>query len=266
MATALRPLTLGELLDRVFQLYRAHFILFVGIAALPNGVLLAFELATLAEKRNPFSLVWLVAVLVTLLLSFVGGAVAQAATVHAVSQLYLGSRASITGTFLAIRSRVLPLLVAVLVVGIMVGLGMLALLLPGLYLLLRWALVVPSVVIERKSLGGAMGRSAELMKAQYGRVLLIYVLFVVLMMIFASIFQIPAVIATISAGIDGVMPVWAEILVLLGQFLGSSVIGPLFTIAISLVYYDARVRREAFDLDHMVAQLETAPTPSPAAL
>ena len=33
MTTALRPLTLGELLDRTFQLYRNNFLLFVGIAA-----------------------------------------------------------------------------------------------------------------------------------------------------------------------------------------------------------------------------------------
>jgi hypothetical protein len=29
----LRPLTLGELLDRTFLLYRKHFVLFVGLVA-----------------------------------------------------------------------------------------------------------------------------------------------------------------------------------------------------------------------------------------
>ena len=35
-ALDLRPLSLGELLDRTFFLYRRHFLLFVGIAAMPQ--------------------------------------------------------------------------------------------------------------------------------------------------------------------------------------------------------------------------------------
>jgi hypothetical protein len=31
----LRPLSLGEILDRTFSLYRRHFILFLGINAFP---------------------------------------------------------------------------------------------------------------------------------------------------------------------------------------------------------------------------------------
>jgi hypothetical protein len=39
----LRPLSLGELLDRTFALYRQHFALFVGITALPQLLTLAFK-------------------------------------------------------------------------------------------------------------------------------------------------------------------------------------------------------------------------------
>jgi len=45
MTTQLRPLSLSELLDRTFQLYRQYFMLFVGIVALPQLVLLAAQLA-----------------------------------------------------------------------------------------------------------------------------------------------------------------------------------------------------------------------------
>ena len=39
MATAeLRPLSLGELLDRTFSYYRSHFWLFVGIMAISTAV------------------------------------------------------------------------------------------------------------------------------------------------------------------------------------------------------------------------------------
>jgi hypothetical protein len=37
------------------------------------------------------------------------------------------------------------------------------------------------------------------------------------------------------------------------------------TIALSLVYYDERVRKEAFDLHHMLEEMDRSATPSPAA-
>ena len=33
----LRPLSVGEILDRTFTLYRGNFILFVGISAIPHN-------------------------------------------------------------------------------------------------------------------------------------------------------------------------------------------------------------------------------------
>lgn len=41
MNESLRPLTLGEILDRTAQLYRRNFLLFAGVAALPIGVMIA---------------------------------------------------------------------------------------------------------------------------------------------------------------------------------------------------------------------------------
>ena len=53
MATALRPLDTGELLDRTFSLYRTHFSLFVGIVALPNLASLAVQLVAAVERAAP---------------------------------------------------------------------------------------------------------------------------------------------------------------------------------------------------------------------
>jgi hypothetical protein len=44
-ALDLRPLSLGELLDRTFSLYRKHFFLFVGIAAIPYSFFFIINLA-----------------------------------------------------------------------------------------------------------------------------------------------------------------------------------------------------------------------------
>src|SRR5258706_15825176 len=40
MDSTLRPMSTGQVLDRTFHLYKNHFLLFAGIAALPPGMLL----------------------------------------------------------------------------------------------------------------------------------------------------------------------------------------------------------------------------------
>jgi hypothetical protein len=47
MNEPLRPLNLGEILDRTLELYRARFLVFFGIAALPSGIVLAIASASL---------------------------------------------------------------------------------------------------------------------------------------------------------------------------------------------------------------------------
>ena len=52
MSGDLRPLSLGELLDRCFFLYRKNFLLFAGIVALPHLVLLAFQWTGVAVQAG----------------------------------------------------------------------------------------------------------------------------------------------------------------------------------------------------------------------
>jgi hypothetical protein len=56
---------------------------------------------------------------------------------------------------------------------------------------------------------------------------------------------------------------------LVAGFISTCLVGPLATIAFSLVYYDQRVRKEAFDLQLMMTTLDapalqTAPVPTGA--
>jgi hypothetical protein len=104
MSTALRPLSTGELLDRTFSLYRSHFVMFLGIVAIPHLCVLAFQCLALAfqNPRTPMSgvsrtFVWGVgASLVTIAIS----AVSHAATVIAVSQVHLDRPAAVMDSFL----------------------------------------------------------------------------------------------------------------------------------------------------------------------
>jgi len=46
----------------------------------------------------------------------------------------------------------------------------------------------------------------------------------------------------------------SQALIPIGTFLTQCLVGPLMTIGTSLIYYDQRVRREAFDLQHMMSR------------
>src|SRR5206468_3563262 len=92
------------------------------------------------------------------------------------------------------------------------------------------------------------------------RILAVYVLYFVLAMVVSSVWQVPMMIAAFTAAAagtrPGTAPAWTQVLVVVGAFVTQSLVVPLLTIAISLLYYDERVKKEAFDLDTMMAQLD----------
>ena len=113
MDTNLRPLTLGEILDRTAQLYRSNFLLFAGIAAVYAGALLALNLMQiglqelLQAEHMMRQLVWLTrsATGVSLLLAFIFAGAAVAANNRAVGWLHLGQPATIRGAYSGILPR-----------------------------------------------------------------------------------------------------------------------------------------------------------------
>ena len=107
----LRPMSLGEVLDRTFNLYKNNFWLFAGITALPFFLLLVVQVGiagagwaatkTPAAHAPPFSpgaiggMIGGGALVMALYFLMIGAA--HAATVFAVSDLYLSRPASIRG-------------------------------------------------------------------------------------------------------------------------------------------------------------------------
>ncbi|MGB6690327.1 MAG: hypothetical protein WBE76_21035, partial [Terracidiphilus sp.] len=110
METNLRPMSLGEILDRTAQLYRAHFVLFAGISSVYAGVLLLVGLvqtgvqewmqdAHMARQLLLMSGAW---VLLTWIVMFIFGGIAVAANNRAVAWLHLGEPATIRGAYRSI--------------------------------------------------------------------------------------------------------------------------------------------------------------------
>jgi hypothetical protein len=262
MATALRPLTTGELLDRTFSLYRSHFALFLGIFALPHLCVLAFQCLALAFQSpgNQVRNVLTAAIFSVLagLLSIVVIAASQAATVVAVSNVYLDRPASVMDSFSKVKHQIGGVIWLSAKVGFLVGLACIALIVPGILLAVRWSLAVPAKVLEDKNSGEAMSRSSELTLGNRGRVFVIWFLFVILSIGVSMLLQWPIQIAAGVGGLTALQhaAVGWRVASLVATFISQCLVGPLATIAFSLVYYDERVRKEAFDLQLMMTTLD----------
>ncbi len=121
MNEAPRPLNLGEILDRTISLYRSRFLVFLGISAIPTGVILVLAsgafllLAWLGSRfKIPNSQVevgltagiFVAAVVAFALPVFVGAtALASAAMTQAVNRAYFDEKITIRAAYKAIWKR-----------------------------------------------------------------------------------------------------------------------------------------------------------------
>ena len=275
-ALDLRPLSLGELLDRTFFLYRRHFLLFIGIAAIPYLLLLAIGLLSgivfygIPGRAAAPSSVQMAGVIVggiVLILAGLGVFVAflysAGASVFAVSEIYAGRVPTIRGSLGLVRGKAGTIFGVMILTGlIMIG-GFLALVIPGLYLMCRLPVATAAALIEDIGPGDAIGRSFNLTKDFAGRSALIYLLAAALTYGVGLMIQIPFfVLVAMSAKQSNLVLLWT-VLGQVGNLLGGLVIAPVHTIGFALFYYDLRVRKEAFDLQMMMQAIGADPVPAP---
>jgi hypothetical protein len=127
------------------------------------------------------------------------------------------------------------------------------LLLPlGLWLLVKWSLVLPAWFVERQRLGAALSRSWELTKANWWRLFGILLLFYVLQ------FAVSAALSSFAALSALVPSDWAgttlavQVIVRIGF---SAVLAPLYPLVLTLLYFDLRVRHEHLDLEMLAREV-----------
>jgi len=271
----LRPLSLGEILDRTFTLYRKNFLLFFGIALIPQVLTLPVSLAVLylqptrVPGANPFALFTNPTVLLGYLALFIVGAIAyifcQGASTIGVSEIYRGRKFTIGNALGKIRERFLSLL-ALVTLNILAILGCtLLLVIPGIYMTCRLAVSVPTAVIEDKGPRASFSRSFRLTKGFAGPAFMIYVVYAVIGSIVGLVFDLPfTVMIATAAGDPGMLRVWTALMQVSAQ-IGGALALPILLIGISVFYYDLRVRKEAFDIQLMMNPELNPPSSSGAA-
>jgi hypothetical protein len=266
----LRPLSLGEILDRTFSLYRRNFLLFLGITAIPNLLILAMNLAQTFLTALPaatgqrtvqdfqsrggsglmaFGIVGLIVGVVIYMVAYL---FAQGGTVFAVSELYLGRTTTIGASLGRMRGQLLSLFGVTLLNGLVVMAAALFLLIPGIYLACRLITCVPAALLEDLGPRASLERSFGLTKDNAGRSFVIFLLYCILLYGAILLLMFPfLMMAGLSVKDPGTMRMWMA-LAQVGNVLAAVLVGPFLTIAASVFYFDLRVRKEAFDLQVMM--------------
>jgi hypothetical protein len=273
-APQLRPLSVGEVLDASFKVVRQSFgtlALCVLVVALPLNIIDTLILASTTD--NAFNLdsaavgtsdvstgTQLAGGLLRGVINVVLLTIASAACFRAVSSVYLGEQPTVGGSISFGFRRVLSVLVLSVLYAVGLIIPFLLLVIPGIWLAVKWSLSYPALLFEGVGPVKALGRSFELTKDRwwptFGALLVMYLIVVVISSILGLLFG-----ATLIASLEN--EALAAVIYTIVNTLSSLITLPLFAAVLTIIYFDLRVRKEGFDL-HLLAQGVGSSTPTSA--
>src|SRR5208282_1105211 len=183
-------------------------------------------------------------------------------TVVAVSDLYLGQPASVRNSYARAKGSILIVIAIMIMTGLATVVGLIFLIIPGIYLACRLAVSVPVAIVEKESPVASMERSMELTKDYAWQLFLLLLLVGVLSSVVGTLLQFPVFFSTISSALAKKQPsIGVMAYSYVAQFASQVLVGPIGTISASLMYYNLRVRKEGFDIQHLLGSLDSAPRP-----
>ncbi|HYS28066.1 MAG TPA: glycerophosphoryl diester phosphodiesterase membrane domain-containing protein [Candidatus Limnocylindria bacterium] len=273
----LRALGLAELLDETFRIYRRSFGLFAGLAlavTLPGMVMNLLSgsyrswgwlTRVVQNMSNPDALpgiaqspppqtdpaIGLLASLVRLILVPVTAGV----IIYTANEIIKGRNPTIVGALEGTLQRYWGLAGVALLGGVLLFAGILLITIPFvIWIAVRWLVGVPALLAEDLGPVNALGRSWQLIEGRWWRTVGIF-LVVVIMATVAS-----AILGATGGAIIGLVPGLSDdlrgaLVQVTGSLTGALVL-PVSYIAITLMYYDLRVRREGLDLDQLAQQAQ----------
>lgn len=287
-AMQFEPMSVGRIVDRTFAIYRNNFLRFVTIVAIiqvPIGLLSLISNSYLATgvhvqkqaasepmeevppteeetapgdnedrtaKPVPALFGWL-GMIIASLLALIGGLLSQAALTKSISEVYMGREITVGQAYSAIFPRFLSLLAAAILVAIVVWLGFLLLVVPGVIFALWLYVTTPSIVVENCSATEGMSRSKALVSGNLGKVFAVGLVAVLITWIIAIPLSFVGEVAARTLFVHNLVLGTSvkEILNVLAHILAT----PIAAAASILVYYDLRIRKEGFDLEMLAKSM-----------
>ena len=172
--------------------------------------------------------------LVGALIGIVGYFWVQGALVELVRDVRDGRADRTIGeTYEAVRPRLPALIVAGILAGIGIFIGLVLVIVPGLFLLTIWSMIVPVIVLEGRSAGESFTRSREIVRGNGWSV------FGLLVVTFLIIIVTSVVIQLIFTPLPNFLEVW------LGSLVAHSLTVPFAAAALTTAYFRLTARDSA---------------------
>jgi hypothetical protein len=257
----LRPLGLGEILDRAFALYRGHFVTLFSTALLGFLPILGFAALflpalLLIDPEHPDGGVGAMAamggaMLVGIPLILAGTVLAWGALTHQLSEAYLGGEVSVRSGFRAAWRRLLPLTGVSFLALVAMMIGFVLCFVPGVLAMIVLFAVFPAVVVEGRGPMEAIERSRQLARGAWGPIFLTFLVILLISWVPGmGLWTLMAVGLAVAGATEsegaalGVMVVYQLL-----SLVVSALTTPFLATGTVLLYYDRRVRSEALDLE-----------------
>lgn len=234
-----RPRDVGALLRDSLTVYLRHFGTFLALGALvvvPSELIVSgigLEQLTADYDASPGFAEAAIPAAVSYL---VVGPLITAICVHALRSVAgggsPGAREAIVNGFESFT----PIFFAVLLAALGIALGLI-LIVPGIYLFVRWYFVPQAVVIEHAREAGALRASGRLVEGAWWRTFAMVLLVNVLALLVVIVLGAPFAAAADATN----RAIWA----LAGQIVAAAVTQPFAALFATLLYYDLRERKRA---------------------
>lgn len=244
----LRARSASEIVDAAFQIYRQEpltFILITALAYTPWLLLRLFVAGAVGAVSG-------IGLAVGAFGSWIGAALMSTALVAMASKLYLGQDPDLGVTVREVLPRVHRVMIAALLKYALLAIGFLFFFVGALYVLARYFAVTPAIVLERTGPLEAFGRSSSLSTGKKRHILNT-------LLLAGLIYIVIAIAASIPFGFFH-----SQVVNTVASATVTVVVYPLVGIAEMLIYYDARIRAEGYDIELMAGALAAKPVEEPA--
>ncbi|HVA57159.1 MAG: hypothetical protein WBQ26_13520 [Gemmatimonadaceae bacterium] len=250
--TRFRARSVSEIVDAAFQLYREDALQYIVVTAVAYAPWLILRLlfvpgVGLTPSAPTFGPTAVVTLVLSGLGTWVSFALMTAVIVRLGSDAYLGDPGprDVGATMRELMPRIPAILIGGLYKYVLAMLGLLCLVFGALYVAARYFAVDAAIVLEGRGAWAALGRSSVLSKGRKRHILntliLIWLIYFVL---------------DIGVTLVGQMTGSTVILLVLATAF-TIVAYPLIGLTEMLLYYDARIRGEGFDIELMARSLES---------
>jgi hypothetical protein len=239
-ATAFAPgdFRVGQVISRSFTLLFRHFLTFFIVTLIAFSPLLLFRAGSTAAETDPAQ------ALITLGLGFVLLMVlsmfSSAIILHGAFADMRNRPVNLLESLKVAFRRLLPLILLAFLESLLLVLGLILLVVPGLILYTMWLVAVAACVVERTGPWRSLRRSQELTKGHRWK---IFGLFLVLLLL-SLINPVLQLALTAAAG-----PTAGAI----GNAIWTAIGSAFSSVVIAVTYYELRVAKEGIDIEQIAS-------------